>query len=111
MIGATYRLQLRNGVDFDTATQALAHLTRANITHVYLSPIFAATEGSTHGYDVTDHNVIDPTLGGMAGVLRFCEAAKAHGLKLLLDIVPNHMAASPQNGWWRDVLKNGAFSP
>ncbi|MEM8856217.1 MAG: malto-oligosyltrehalose synthase, partial [Pseudomonadota bacterium] len=91
--------------------QALAHLTRANITHVYLSPIFAATEGSTHGYDVTDHNVIDPTLGGMAGFLRFCAAAKAHGLKLLLDIVPNHMAASSQNGWWRDVLKNGAFSP
>ncbi|XWN30733.1 MAG: malto-oligosyltrehalose synthase [Devosia sp.] len=111
MIGATYRLQVRNGVDFDTARATLPHLKRAGITHVYLSPIFAATEGSTHGYDVTDHNAIDETLGGMAGFLRFSEAAKGEGLSVLLDIVPNHMAASSQNGWWRDVLKNGARSP
>lgn len=110
MIGATYRVQFREGFGFDEAAAIVPHLADAGITHLYAAPIYTATEGSTHGYDVTDHNAFDPALGGEAGFLRLSDALRAHGIKLLLDIVPNHMAASPQNPWWRDVLKHGEAS-
>ncbi|MEM6761887.1 MAG: alpha-amylase family glycosyl hydrolase, partial [Pseudomonadota bacterium] len=110
MIGATYRLQFRNGVDFRRAAELAPTLARRGITHLYASPVFAATSGSTHGYDVTDHNAFDPTLGGEEGFRHMCAALHAAGLKLILDIVPNHMAASPENGWWHDVLRHGRSS-
>ena len=110
MIGATYRLQFRTGVGFDEAAAIVPHLKRAGITHLYASPIFAAVEGSTHGYDVTDHNALDPTLGGAEGFERLAESLAANDLALLLDIVPNHMASSTENPWWRDVLTHGKAS-
>ena len=110
MIGATFRLQFREGTGFAEAAELVPELAAMGITHFYASPIFAATEGSTHGYDVTDHNAFDPVLGGEAGFLRLSDTLRAHGLKLMLDIVPNHMAASPQNPWWRDVLQHGPQS-
>ena len=111
MIGATYRLQFREGTSFADAARLAPHLANVGITHLYASPIFTAVEGSTHGYDVTDHTALDPSLGGEAGFEAMAQALAAHGLKLLIDIVPNHMAASPQNRWWRDVLKHGEASP
>ncbi len=111
MIGATYRLQFRGGMGFYEAAELVPKLAATGITHFYASPIFAATDGSTHGYDVTDHNAFDPVLGGEAGFLHLSDTLRAHGLKLMLDIVPNHMAASPQNPWWRDVLAHGRRSP
>lgn len=111
MIGATYRLQFRTGgVGFCEAAAIVPHLAAAGITHLYASPIFAATEGSTHGYDVVDHNRLDPALGGEEGFAVLCEALSRNGLALMLDIVPNHMAAHTQNPWWRDVLRYGAGS-
>ncbi|MBJ3774972.1 malto-oligosyltrehalose synthase [Acuticoccus mangrovi] len=109
-IGATYRLQFRNGVGFAEAAAIVPHLAAAGITHLYASPIFAATTGSTHGYDVVDHNALDPCLGGEAGFDRLADALAAAGMGLILDIVPNHMAASTENPWWRDVLTYGEAS-
>ncbi|MEM8664079.1 MAG: malto-oligosyltrehalose synthase, partial [Pseudomonadota bacterium] len=109
-VRATYRLQLRNGVTFAEAAALAPQLARAGISHVYASPIFRAVAGSTHGYDVADHTVIDPALGGEAGFFAFSSALKAHGLGLILDIVPNHMAAHSDNPWWRDVLRHGPSS-
>ena len=110
MIGATYRVQFRNGFTFGDAARIVPHLARVGITHLYASPIFAATDGSTHGYDVTDHNVLDPQIGGEAGFEEMSAALREHGLGLILDIVPNHMAASMENGWWRDVAMHGQES-
>ena len=107
---STYRLQFRSGMDFDRAIGLVPYLKRLGITHLYASPVFAATEGSTHGYDVTDANVIDPVLGGREGVERLAAALKAEGLGLILDIVPNHMAASLENPWWRSVIEWGEAS-
>jgi (1->4)-alpha-D-glucan 1-alpha-D-glucosylmutase len=107
---STYRLQFRGGMDFDRAIGLVPYLKRLGITHLYASPIFAATSGSTHGYDVTDANVIDPVLGGRAGLERLAAALKAQGLGLILDIVPNHMAASLENPWWRSVIEWGEQS-
>ncbi|MGY5957141.1 malto-oligosyltrehalose synthase [Kosakonia sp. BK9b] len=107
---ATYRLQFRNGMTFDGAAALVPYLKLLGISHLYASPVFTATPGSTHGYDVTDANELDPTLGGREGFDRMVQALKAAGLGLILDIVPNHMAASLDNAWWRDVIAHGEKS-
>lgn len=107
---ATYRIQFRNGMTFDRASSLVPYLKRLGISHLYASPIFTATTGSTHGYDVTDANEIDPAIGGREGFERMVKALQAEGLGLILDIVPNHMAASLENPWWRDVVENGEKS-
>ncbi len=111
---ATYRIQFRNGMTFDRAASLVPYMKRLGISHFYASPMFTATSGSTHGYDVTNANEIDPTIGGREGFDRLSRALKENGLGLILDIVPNHMAASLENAWWRDVVENGkqsAYAP
>jgi (1->4)-alpha-D-glucan 1-alpha-D-glucosylmutase len=107
---ATYRLQFRGGMDFDRAAELVPYLRSLGISHLYASPIFTAVTGSTHGYDVTDHNEIDPAIGGRDGFDRLSSALKQAGMGLILDIVPNHMAASLENPWWRDVIEWGSQS-
>jgi (1->4)-alpha-D-glucan 1-alpha-D-glucosylmutase len=109
---ATYRLQFHKNFTFDDAVKILPYLAKLGVSHVYSSPIQAATPGSTHGYDIADHSIINPELGGEEGFRRFSEALKAHELKLLLDIVPNHMGIGGQtNSWWLSVLEWGRLSP
>ncbi|MBU9844884.1 malto-oligosyltrehalose synthase [Rahnella ecdela] len=107
---ATYRIQFRDGMDFDKAAALIPYLKRLGISHLYASPVFTATSDSTHGYDITDANEIDPTLGGREGFDRLSSALKSAGMGLILDIVPNHMAASLENPWWRDVIEHGEKS-
>ncbi len=107
---STYRLQFRGGMDFDRAIGLVPYLKRLGVSHLYASPVFAATGGSTHGYDVTDANLVVPVLGGRKGFERLAEALKSAGLGLILDIVPNHMAASLENPWWRSVIEWGEAS-
>ncbi|MBY4898612.1 malto-oligosyltrehalose synthase [Cupriavidus sp. AU9028] len=109
---ATARLQLHRGFTFADATAQVDYLAALGASHLYLSPIFAATPGSTHGYDVTDFHRINPELGGEEGFRTLAERARAAGLGIVIDIVPNHMAANvTHNGWWRDVLARGPQSP
>ena len=108
---STYRLQFRNGMDFASARQLVPYLERLGISHLYASPIMTAVGGSTHGYDITDPNQIDPALGGLAGLRALAGDLHARGLGLILDIVPNHMAASLENPWWRSVVVWGEESP
>ena len=65
-----------------------------------------------HGYDVIDHSRVDPARGGPEALAEFCDAAHARGLKVLVDIVPNHVGvATPRlNPWWWDVLAAGRAS-
>jgi len=87
------------------------YLVRLGISHIYASPIFTARSGSTHGYDITDANAVNPELGGRNGLVRLVGALREHGMGLVLDIVPNHMAsAAPENAWFSDVLRNGRTS-
>ena len=104
---ATYRLQFREGMDFAKAAGLAAYWQGLGVSHLYASPIFQATAGSTHGYDVTDHGRLDESLGDFAPL---SDALTAHDLGLMLDIVPNHMAASLENPWYRDVLRHGEAS-
>lgn len=108
---STYRLQFRNGSTFETAVALVPYLQRLGISHLYASPIFKAASGSTHGYDVVDCGEIDPVLGGREGFSRLVEALKQAGIGLIVDIVPNHMAASLENPWWKSVVEWGQASP
>lgn len=108
---ATYRLQFRNGMTFDKACALVPHIKALGVSHLYASPIFRATTGSTHGYDVVDPNEVDPALGGREGFDRLAETLRKAGLGLILDIVPNHLGASLENPWWRSVIELGRDSP
>ncbi|KAA9007837.1 malto-oligosyltrehalose synthase [Histidinibacterium aquaticum] len=107
---ACYRLQFRQGMDFDRAAELVPYLADLGISHLYASPLFTAQTGSTHGYDVIDPGEIDPALGGREGLARLSGTLKEHGLGLILDIVPNHMAFSPETPWLRDILRRGTAS-
>jgi (1->4)-alpha-D-glucan 1-alpha-D-glucosylmutase len=107
---ATYRLQLHAGFPLSAAQAILPYLAELGISHVYLSPCLQAVPGSQHGYDVADPTRISDDLGGEPAWTRFVNAAQALKLRILLDIVPNHMSASRHNPWWDDVLEHGPFS-
>jgi isoamylase len=107
-LGSTYRLQLHAGFDFQKAAQTLDYLKELGITDLYVSPIFAAGAGSSHGYDVVDHTRLNPELGGEAGFAALSDKLRELGMGLLVDWVPNHMGIeSGQNKLWDDVLENG----
>ena len=110
---STYRLQVHAGFTFADAEKLLDYLDDLGVSHVYLSPILTAVEGSEHGYDVTDPTTVSEALGGAPGLARLSEAARARGLGLVVDIVPNHVGVDQptQNPWWWDVLRHGRESP
>ena len=108
---ACYRLQFNSDFTFRHATAALSYLARLGITDVYASPLLQSRLGSQHGYDVTDPSRIDSELGNEQQFEAFQSALQKERMGLLLDIVPNHMAASSENPWWMDVLENGPGSP
>lgn len=107
---ATYRLQLRNGMDFARAAELVPYFRDLGVSDLYLSPIFTAAPGSTHGYDVTDPNEVEPALGGRDGLEHLAQRLRDAGLGLILDIVPNHMAFTVLNPWLADVLRHGQDS-
>ncbi|AER57532.1 malto-oligosyltrehalose synthase [Pseudoxanthomonas spadix] len=107
---ATARLQLHAGFTLGDAAAQVPYFARLGVSHLYLSPIGTAVPGSTHGYDVTDPGQVNPELGGEAALMDLHAAAQARGMGLILDIVPNHMAAHAHNPWWWDVLRHGRRS-
>lgn len=107
---ATYRVQLHAGFTFDDAIAILPYLADLGVSHLYASPILQAARGSTHGYDIVDHSRVNRELGGEDGFERLTDALRAHGMGLVLDIVPNHMAIGEENRWWWDVLERGPAS-
>jgi (1->4)-alpha-D-glucan 1-alpha-D-glucosylmutase len=108
---ATMRLQLHRGFTFADATRLVPYLASLGISHLYASPVLTARIGSMHGYDVVDPTRVNPELGGEAGLRSLVAALRGAGLGIIVDIVPNHMAAdSTENAWWRDVLQHGQAS-
>jgi (1->4)-alpha-D-glucan 1-alpha-D-glucosylmutase len=109
---ATYRLQFNHEFTFAAARAIVPYLATLGISHVYASPIFRAGPGSMHGYDVCDHNELNPELGTRADFEALSHELQAHGLGLIVDFVPNHMGIERAlNPWWRDVLEHGPSSP
>lgn len=107
---STYRVQLRPELPFAAVRELVPYLDTLGVTDLYCSPIAAARSGSSHGYDVVDPQTVNPELGGRDGLEALAAALAGRGMGLLLDVVPNHLAADPANPWWRDVLQRGAGS-
>ncbi|MCP2335397.1 alpha-amylase family glycosyl hydrolase [Actinomadura rupiterrae] len=106
----TYRLQLRApGFRFAEAAALAPYLKDLGVSHVYLSPVLQAAPGSTHGYDVADHGRISAELGGEDAFVAMVHRFHSLGLRVLLDIVPNHMAFSGPAV--ESVLADGPKSP
>jgi (1->4)-alpha-D-glucan 1-alpha-D-glucosylmutase len=109
---STYRLQFHRGFGFADARALVSYLARLGITDCYSSPYLKASPGSTHGYDICDHNELNPELGSDDDYARFTAELAAHGMGQVVDFVPNHMGVNEAaNPWWRDVLENGSCSP
>ncbi len=108
---ATYRLQFNQDFRLTDAQALVPYFSRLGITHCYASPLLRARQGSSHGYDVVDPAMINPNLGDKTDLVSFVSTLHNFGLGLVLDIVPNHMAASIENPYWRDVLTYGPSSP
>ncbi|MGD6742537.1 malto-oligosyltrehalose synthase [Streptomyces sp. BH106] len=108
---ATYRLQLQPDFGFAAAAAAVPYLASLGISHLHLSPVLEAVPGSTHGYDVVDHARVRAELGGEDGLRDLARTARGHGLGLVVDLVPNHMAAAvSHNRPLREVLREGPTS-
>ena len=108
---ATYRVQMHKGFTFEQAREIVPYLHALGISDLYTSPFFQASPGSTHGYDIVDHNHFNPEIGTEAEFDAMVAALHAHGMGLVADFVPNHMGiAETTNGWWMDVLENGPSS-
>jgi (1->4)-alpha-D-glucan 1-alpha-D-glucosylmutase len=106
---AAYRLQLTAGFDFVAARSLVPYLRDLGISHLYLSPSLQARAGSTHGYDVIDPGRLSDALGGGEQFQRLAGAAGDAGMGLILDVVPNHMAADDHNRYWADPELRARF--
>jgi (1->4)-alpha-D-glucan 1-alpha-D-glucosylmutase len=111
-IRATYRLQFNRGFTFRDAIGLVPYLAQLGVSHIYASPIMEARPGSTHGYDIVDHNRLNPEIGSDDDFRTLVDTLHRHGMGLILDIVPNHMGVGGRdNAWWLDVLEWGRESP
>jgi (1->4)-alpha-D-glucan 1-alpha-D-glucosylmutase len=107
---ATMRLQLHKGFRFADAEKLVPYFDHLGISHLYASPITTARPGSMHGYDVITPLRVNPELGGEDALISLVATLRGAGMGLIVDIVPNHMAADAANPWWFDVLRNGRAS-
>jgi (1->4)-alpha-D-glucan 1-alpha-D-glucosylmutase len=108
---ATYRLQLNANFTFADALHLVPYLADLGVSHAYLSPILKSRPGSTHGYDIVDHTMLDPELGTLDEFRAFARALQQRDMGIILDIVPNHMGIGGDQNWlWLDVLRHGPGS-
>lgn len=109
---ATYRMQFHHAFTFKQATEIAPYLAALGISHCYASPYLRARSGSMHGYDIIDHNNLNPEIGTSKEFDEFVDSLHQRGMGQILDIVPNHMGVmGSDNAWWLDVLENGEASP
>ncbi|MDE2571764.1 MAG: 4-alpha-glucanotransferase, partial [bacterium] len=109
---STYRLQFHRGFTFRDAARLVPYLHALGITHIYASPYLKARTGSAHGYDIIDHNALNPEIGSRADFEAMVARLHAYGMGQILDFVPNHMGiGGSENAWWLDTLEWGKDSP
>ncbi len=108
---STYRLQFNRNFRFEDARKLVPYLYRLGASHCYASPLLMARPSSEHGYDIVDHNQLNPEIGSEEEFRNLVSELKARSMGLILDIVPNHMGVGyGTNPWWQDVLQNGRTS-
>src|SRR5881394_2639676 len=108
---STYRLQFNRWFTFAQAREIVSYLYALGVSDAYASPYFQARPDSLHGYDITDHNKLNPSIGSRADYDAWIAELRAHEMGQVLDFVPNHVGiADERNAWWMDVLENGPSS-
>src|SRR5690554_4050381 len=107
---STYRIQFHKDFTLSRLKKIVPYLQKLGVSTIYASPIFKASPGSTHGYDVTNPNKINPEVGSNADLIKIAKKLKKNGMFWLQDIVPNHMAFDQTNAWLMDVLEKGPQS-
>ena len=110
ILTATYRLQMHRDFGFRAATAIVDYLAALGVSHAYASPYLCAQPGSTHGYDLVDPSRLNPEIGSEEDFRAWTRALAERQMGHVVDVVPNHMAASVNNKWWADVLENGPSS-
>ncbi len=109
---STYRLQFHSAFTFAEARELVPYLAALGVTDCYSSPYLKARPGSAHGYDICDHNQLNPEIGSEADYDALTAELRRRDMGLILDWVPNHMGVQASiNERWRDVLENGRCSP
>jgi len=108
---STYRVQLGPDLPFAGAADLVGYLADLGVSHLYLSPILTARPGSTHGYDVADPTTVSAVLGGEDGLRALAASARAAGLGLVADLVPNHVGTGWDTPLWRELLRSGPAGP
>ncbi|WP_291858147.1 malto-oligosyltrehalose synthase [Marinilabilia sp.] len=107
---STYRLQFNKNFTFEDARLLTDYFHLLGIGTIYASPVFTATPGSGHGYDVTNPHEINPEIGTEEQLKKLSKTLKNKRIGWLQDIVPNHMAFNQHNKWLWDVLEKGKDS-
>lgn len=107
---STYRFQFHNGFRLEQARQLVDYLHDLGVSHLYASPFLEARPGSVHGYDIINHERLNPEIGTEEELRTLVGELNARGMSIVLDIVPNHMGVSTSTPWWRDVLQHGRAS-
>ena len=112
ILTSTYRLQFNKNFTFRQAELLIPYLADLGISHVYASPYLKARAGSSHGYDITDYNALNPEIGEESDLNAMVDALHRHDMGQVIDFVPNHMGVGKaDNPWWLDVLEWGQASP
>ncbi|HEU5233886.1 MAG TPA: malto-oligosyltrehalose synthase [Terriglobales bacterium] len=107
---STYRIQFHNGFGLQQARELADYLHDLGVSHLYASPLLEARPGSVHGYDIINHDRLNPEIGNEEDLRALVSDLNARGMSIVLDIVPNHMGVSTATPWWRDVLQHGRAS-
>jgi alpha-glucosidase len=90
--------------DLDGLTARLGHLEQLGVDAIWLNPV-TVSPMADHGYDVADPRDIDPLFGGMAAIERLIAAAHQRGMKITMDVVPNHTSSA--HPWFQAAVAAG----
>jgi alpha-glucosidase len=93
--------------DLDGVTAHLDHLEYLGVEAIWLDPVMVSPMVD-HGYDVADPRDVDPLFGGMAALDRLLDAAHARGIRVTMDLVPNHTSSA--HPWFSAALAAGPGS-
>ena len=94
--------------DINGLRQELGHIASLGCDAIWLNPIFRSPQRD-HGYDIADYRDIDPMYGTLEDFDTLLKDAHSRGLKILMDIVPNH--CSDRHCWFQEAIRAEPGSP